>query len=69
MLISRFLIDLQDANKEMTHGRSELSSLGTLQFRVIGALGSSLPAPGEASQVDIPHSSVVEDNDEDREFV
>ncbi|KAI0758207.1 hypothetical protein C8Q74DRAFT_306848 [Fomes fomentarius] len=53
ILISRFLIDLQDANESMMHQHSRISSVGSIQFgRMIGALGSTMPAPGEAVHID-----------------
>lgn len=57
ILISRFLMDLQDVNYNTMHQQS-LSSFGSPHLNsFIGALGSSLPAPGlpeadhEASEV------------------
>ncbi len=51
ILVSRFLMDLQEANNATTHQHSHISSMSSLNFgRVIGSLGSSLPAPGEISQ-------------------
>ena len=42
-------MDLQEANNSMVHADS-LSSVRSLDFnRFIGSLGSSLPAPGQAS--------------------
>ena len=63
ILISRFLMDLQEANNATTHQHSHISSIGSLNFnRFIGSLGSSLPAPalGEAS------CQVLDDEPEDR---
>ncbi len=54
ILISRFLIDLQEANNGKHHQHSlssvQLGQIATLDFnRVVGSLCSSLAAPGEAS--------------------
>ncbi|KAI0774510.1 hypothetical protein C8Q74DRAFT_840811 [Fomes fomentarius] len=60
ILVSRFLMDLQEASNAATHQHSHISSMSTLHFsRVIGSLGSSLPAPGETSEV----QSVPQEND------
>ncbi|KAI0774565.1 hypothetical protein C8Q74DRAFT_845384 [Fomes fomentarius] len=49
ILISRFLMDLQAASDAAMHQHSGVSSLSSLNFnRVIGALGSSLPAIPES---------------------
>ncbi|KAM5534811.1 hypothetical protein V8D89_011527 [Ganoderma adspersum] len=53
ILISRFLIDLQEANNGKHHQHSlssvQLGQIATLDFnRVVGSLCSSLAAPGEA---------------------
>ena len=51
ILISRFLIDLQEANIGAAQQQS-LASVGSLNFnRVIGSLASSLPAPGGTAGV------------------
>ncbi|KAI0363798.1 hypothetical protein BV20DRAFT_1116697 [Pilatotrama ljubarskyi] len=47
ILVSSFLTDLRNAAQSKTYNQS-LSSMGTLHFRVVGSLGSVLPAPGEA---------------------
>ncbi|KAI0807997.1 hypothetical protein C8Q74DRAFT_1230487 [Fomes fomentarius] len=50
ILISRFLMDLQEANKVAIDQHSQVSSFESLKFnRIIGSLGSSLPTPGENS--------------------
>ncbi|KAI0722669.1 hypothetical protein C8Q76DRAFT_719703 [Earliella scabrosa] len=50
ILISRFLMNLQEANNTMMHQEC-FSSVGTLNFnRFIGSIASSLPAPGDASE-------------------
>ncbi|KAI0363488.1 hypothetical protein BV20DRAFT_123300 [Pilatotrama ljubarskyi] len=46
MLVSNFLVDLRKAADASAHQQS-LSSLGTLEFRMIGELGSITPGPGE----------------------
>ncbi|KAI0722609.1 hypothetical protein C8Q76DRAFT_782827 [Earliella scabrosa] len=47
ILVSRFLIDLQEANNAMLD-QGSLASMGSLAFnRFVGSLGSSLPAPLE----------------------
>ncbi len=52
ILVSRFLMDLQEASNATTHQHSQVSSMSSLNFnRVIGSLGSSLLAPGETSEV------------------
>lgn len=64
VLISRFLIDLQEANNSAMH-QSALSTMRSLNFdRVIGALASSLPAPGETSRIYTPGSGSAVENDE-----
>ncbi|KAI9065731.1 hypothetical protein FKP32DRAFT_1684823 [Trametes sanguinea] len=45
ILVSSFLTDLRKAADSSTHQHS-LTSLGTIEFRVIGSLGASLAAPG-----------------------
>ena len=46
ILVSRFLIDLQEANNT-TLRQESLASLPSLNFdRFVGSLGSSLPVPG-----------------------
>ncbi|KAI0774576.1 hypothetical protein C8Q74DRAFT_1218311 [Fomes fomentarius] len=53
-----------EANNAATHQHSQVSSMSSLNFnRVIGSLGSSLPAPGEISEV----QSVPQGNDEETE--
>ncbi|TBU33043.1 hypothetical protein BD311DRAFT_653099 [Dichomitus squalens] len=52
ILISRFLMDLQDASNGKGHQHSlssvQLGQIGTLDFNgIIGSLGSTLAAPGE----------------------
>ncbi|RPD66871.1 hypothetical protein L226DRAFT_542117 [Lentinus tigrinus ALCF2SS1-7] len=55
ILISRFLIDLQEANVQSMHQHS-LESVSTLDFNgVIGSVTFHLPAPGEDPS-DITHS-------------
>lgn len=70
ILISRFLIDLQEANNGKHHQHSlssvQLGQIATLDFnRVVGSLSSSLAAPGETTlKCDSPHlhlnQSIVE---------
>ena len=49
ILVSRFLIDLQEANNAMLH-QGSITSMGTSTFnRFIGSLGTPLPAPNFAS--------------------
>ncbi len=65
ILVSRFLMDLQEANSAMTHQHSQISSMSSLNFgRVIGSLGSLLPAPGEISEV----QSITQGNDGEGEM-
>ena len=61
ILISRFLIDLQEANNSKYHQHSlssiQLGQIGSLSFnRFVGSLGSSLAAPGEASSEHDPQN-------------
>ena len=53
VLVSHFLIDLQEANKATTRGQTSLSQIDSLNFarasEGIGSLGSYIPAPWEAS--------------------
>ncbi|KAI0350745.1 hypothetical protein OH77DRAFT_1524613 [Trametes cingulata] len=46
MLVSNFLVNLRNAADSSAHPES-LSSLGTLEFKVIGELGSTISGPGE----------------------
>ncbi len=66
VLISRFLVDLQQANQNMMHQHSQVSSISSLNCdRIIGSLGASLLALGEVSQIDDLNptdDAVVEDN-------
>ena len=49
ILVSRFLIDLQQCSTDVTQDTTVLTA-GTLNFnRVLGSIASSLPAPGEPS--------------------
>ncbi|KAI0758231.1 hypothetical protein C8Q74DRAFT_1210254, partial [Fomes fomentarius] len=65
ILMSRFFIDLQEAHNAATHQHSHMSSMSSLNFnRVIGSLGSSLPAPGETSE----EQSVPQGDDGDMEM-
>ena len=53
VLVSHFLIDLQEANKASTGGQTSLSQMDSLNFarragEGIGSLGSYIPAPWEA---------------------
>ena len=52
VLVSRFLIDLQEANKAKTGGQTSLSHMDSLNLtrasEGIGSLGSYIPAPWEA---------------------
>ncbi|KAI0774496.1 hypothetical protein C8Q74DRAFT_1270480 [Fomes fomentarius] len=55
ILISRFLMDLQEVKNTATYQHSQVSSMSS---RVIGSLGSSLPAPGETFEVQsVPQSN------------
>ena len=57
-MISRFLIDLQEANIRMNYQHS-LGSMTSLNFeRFAGSVGASLPAPFSVSK------TIGEDNDE-----
>ncbi|KAI0722602.1 hypothetical protein C8Q76DRAFT_691336 [Earliella scabrosa] len=50
ILMSRFLIDLQEANNAILH-QGSITSMGTSAFnRFIGSLGTPLPAPNFASE-------------------
>ncbi|KAI0350764.1 hypothetical protein OH77DRAFT_1439629 [Trametes cingulata] len=61
ILVSSFLTDLHNAAQSKTYNQS-LSSMGTLQFRVVGSLGSALPAPREAFiNEDEPHDPGSQD--------
>ncbi len=52
ILVSRFLMDLQEASNAASHQHSQVSSMSSLDLsRIIGSLGSSLPAPGETCQL------------------
>ncbi|KAI0758136.1 hypothetical protein C8Q74DRAFT_301942 [Fomes fomentarius] len=54
VLISRFLIDLQEAHRKMSHRHSHLSAVSSISLsRVIGAFGTSLPAAGDSYQPDV----------------
>ena len=52
VLVSHFLIDLQEANKASTGGQTSFSQMDSLNFarpsEGIGSLGSYIPAPWEA---------------------
>ncbi|KAI0722674.1 hypothetical protein C8Q76DRAFT_793688 [Earliella scabrosa] len=56
ILITRFMMDLQEVNNNMAHQNS-LASMGSLRFeRFIGSLGTTLPAPDLASGFEnVPH--------------
>ncbi|KAI0722617.1 hypothetical protein C8Q76DRAFT_367041 [Earliella scabrosa] len=63
ILVSRFLIDLQEANNALMH-QSSLSSMPSLVFnRFIGSLGAPLPAPN----LTFEHASVHENQEQPEE--
>ncbi|KAI0722683.1 hypothetical protein C8Q76DRAFT_793694 [Earliella scabrosa] len=52
LLVSRFLLTLQEANHATMH-RESLSAVGSLQFNgAIGSIAASLPIPGLAAEIE-----------------
>ena len=50
ILVSRFLMDLQQANNNMAQ-QGSLSALGSLNLsNLIGSIAASLPAPGSTTE-------------------
>ena len=50
ILVSRFLMDLQQANNSMAQ-QGSLSALGSLNLsNLIGSIAASLPAPGSTTE-------------------
>ena len=63
ILVSRFLIDLQEANNAMMH-QGSLSSMDSMILnRFIGSLGAPLPAPN----LTFEHASVHENEEQPEE--
>ena len=46
ILVSEFLNDLHEAADKMS-GSGSLSSVSDLEFRIVGSIGASLPAPSD----------------------
>ena len=64
ILISRFLIDLQEANADSQQQRS-LSSVGTLDFnRFVGSISLSLPAPDMFAAAEVGTRSAASESEE-----
>ncbi|TBU44641.1 hypothetical protein BD309DRAFT_892117 [Dichomitus squalens] len=66
ILVSHFLMDLQEASTDATQGTSFDDSDGTINFnRVVGSMASSLPAPGEEAIMTQERDSEEGTGDED----
>ena len=63
ILVSRFLIDLQEANNALMHQGSLASMDSMILNRFIGSLGAPLPAPNLAFE----HASVQENDGQPEE--
>ncbi|KAI0363491.1 hypothetical protein BV20DRAFT_123703 [Pilatotrama ljubarskyi] len=63
ILVSEFLTDRRKAADSSTHPES-FATLGTLDFRVLGDLGSTIPGPGEESTWDEDHEGTGSEPEE-----
>ncbi|KAJ2997700.1 hypothetical protein NUW54_g7102 [Trametes sanguinea] len=69
ILVSSFLTDLHKAASAATN-QDSLLSMGTVEFRVIGSIGASLPGPGEGVEDEtLAGETVLDDETLGRLFV
>ncbi|KAI0328696.1 hypothetical protein GY45DRAFT_1435990 [Cubamyces sp. BRFM 1775] len=69
ILISDFLTNLREAADDLDPGSESLASVSTLEFRIIGSIGVSLPGPGglvALSEVSEGDDREVEASEEDQ---